>query len=386
MKITCTKENLSKALSLIIGVTSKNQNLPILSNVLIKADEQQVEIIATNLELAIVANLRAKVEQTGSFTVPARTLNDFVNLLSDDKIDLEQKDSELLVKCGKSSTKIKGAPADEFPVVPLNEEGTGFSIPASSFKEGLIQVMPATAKSDIRPELSGVFFGFNFSRQGGTPLHGGGIEFPGLTLAATDSYRLAEKKIKLAQGQGEFKMIVPGHTAQEIIHVLSLSKDNESETNVRLLVSENQIVLHYDNVRLVSRLVDGQYPDYVQIIPREFKTSAIFPTNHLIKEIKAASLFTTAGVNAISFDFKADEEMVKLSSESTQTGEHGSELKIEIKGENNTILLNHRYLLDGLANMNSEMTAFKMINSDSPCIFLPAGDESFLYIVMPIRQ
>lgn len=374
MKITCTKENLSKALSLVIGVTGKSTNLPILANVLIKADEQKVEVIATNLELAIVANLRAKVEETGSFTVPARTLNDFINLLSDDKIDLEQKDSELLVKCGKSSTKIKGAPADEFPVVPTNEEGTGFSVSAEALKEGLTQVMPATAKSDIRPELSGMFFGFNFNA------------FSGLTLAATDSYRLAEKKIKLAQGQGEFKVIVPSHTAQEIIHVLSLTKDNEGETNVRLLLSENQIVMHYDNVRLVSRLVDGQYPDYVQIIPKDFKTMAEFRTAQLVKEIKAASLFTTAGVNAVSFDFKVNEETVKISSLSTQTGEHSSELKVEVKGENNSILLNHRYLLDGLSNISSEMTVFKMINSDSPCLFLPAGDDSFLYIVMPIRQ
>ncbi len=373
MKFFCTKENLSKSLALVIGVAGKNINLPILGNVLIKASEQKVELMATNLELAITSNLRAKVEVPGTFTVPARTLNDFVNLLSEEKVELTLKDNELEVVCGRSSTRIKGAPADEFPVVPVVGEGKGFVVDIEAFKNGLGQVFQAASKNEIRPELAGVLFNFN-DEQGY------------LTMAATDSYRLAEKKIKLIQGEEKSRVIMPARTAQEISHILILSKGLENERNVRLLVTENQVILRCNDVELVSRLVDGQYPDYTQIIPKEFKTSAEFSTNQITKEIKAASLFTTIGINAVSFDFDPTSGVVTVSSVSTQTGEHKSELQAEIKGEKNNTLLNHRYVLDGLANIDTENAVLKVINADSPCVLAPKGDQSFVYIVMPIRQ
>lgn len=374
MKLYCTKENLSQVLSLVGGVATKSINLPILGNVLIKADEQKVEVVATNLELAIIATLRAKVDVPGTFTVPARTLMDFVNLLTEEKIELELKENELVVTCGRSATKIKGTPADDFPVIPDVEDGKGYLVEAAELKTGLNQVTPALAKNDIRPELSGVYFGFN------TP------NFAGLLLATTDSYRLAEKKIKLLQGEGEFKIIVPGRTAQEMNHILSLSESVDAEKNVRLLLAENQIAINYNNVRMVSRLVEGQYPDYAQIIPREFRTSATFSTDRMVKEIKAASLFTTTGVNAVTFALDATGGIVNIASVSTQTGEYKSEVVAEVKGENNSILLNHRYVLDGLNNIKTSTAVFKMINADNPCLFAPENDDTYLYIVMPIRQ
>jgi DNA polymerase-3 subunit beta len=373
MKFFCTKENLSKSLSLVSGIAGKNINLPILGNVLIKVNEQKVELVGTNLELAIISNLRAKIEEVGIFTVPARTLNDFVNLLSEEKVEISLKNNELEVICGRSSTSIKGSPADEFPVVPAGSEGRGYLVDVESFKKGLNQVVHAAAKNEIRPELAGVFFGFN--------------EDTGyLTMAATDSYRLAEKKIKLLQGEEKIKTIIPARTAQEIIHVLSITKGFESEKNARVIMSENQIVVRYNEVELISRLVEGQYPDYTQIIPREFRTEAEFSTSQMIKEIKAASLFTTTGVNAVTLELKTKEVNMTVSSISSQTGNYKSELSSEIKGEDNSILLNHRYVLDGLINMESERVWLKVINADSPCVFAPNEDKTYLYIVMPIRQ
>jgi DNA polymerase-3 subunit beta len=373
MKFFCTKENLSKALGFVIGVAGKNLNLPILGNVLIRATEQRVEFMATNLELAITSNLRAKVEIPGVFTVPARTLTDFINLLSEEKVEISLKENELQVMCGRSSTKIKGSPADEFPVVPAVSEGQGYLVEIEAFQRGLGQVFQAASKNEIRPELAGVLFNFN--------------EEPGLlTMAATDSYRLAEKKIKLAQGEGGVRVIIPGRTAQEINHVLSLSKGVENEKNVRLLMTDNQIVVRCNDVELVSRLVDGQYPDYTQIIPKEFKTVADLSTAKITKEVKAASLFTAAGINAVNFDLDPVAGTVVVSSVSTQTGEYKSEIEAEIKGEKNNILLNHRYVLDGLNNMEGDNIEIKVINADSPCILAAKDDSSYVYIVMPIRQ
>lgn len=374
MKLTCTRENLSQTLSLVGGVAGKNINLPILSNILIRVDNQKTEIISTNLEVAIVATLRSKVDEPGSFTVPARTLTDFVNLLSGVNVEMELQGSELVVTCDRSTTKIKGSPADDFPVVPALSEGSGYLVSADELKTGLSQVVSALARNDIRPELSGVFCGFNVG------------ENKGLVLAATDSYRLAEKKIKLNQGDDEIKAIIPGRTAQEIIHILSLAVSEGNETGARILLNNNQITLNYSNIQLVSRLVDGQYPDYTQIIPKSFTTTATFSTSQVSKEIKAAALFTTTGVNAVSFSLEKESGVVVIASTSTQTGEYKSQLEAEILGESNNILLNHRYLQDGLGNIKTPNTTFKMVNADSPCLFAPQGDESFLYIVMPIRQ
>lgn len=374
MKFTCIKENLAHALDLVSSIAGKQINLPILTNILIQVEEAGVRLTATNLEVAVKANLRAKVENIGMFTVPAKTLTDFVHLLPDEQVEIELQENELKIKCGTSATKIKGIPAEEYPVVPDVEEKHGYAVKTDEFKKALAQTILACAKNEIRPELSGIYFGL-FTDY-----------FSGLVLAATDSYRLAEKKITVEQGKETAKAIVPNRTAQEIIRLLTLSKSEQNENQVRLWVSENQIALRYDDFELTSRLIEGKYPDYVQIIPSSFKTTAIFPISVITNKIKAASLFTTLGVNAVSFDLNVAESSIAISSTSTQTGEHSSELEAEVKGEENSILLNHRYVLDGLQNLGSEEAELKMNSGDAPCLFKAKGQDDYLYIVMPIRQ
>lgn len=378
MKIICTKENLSNAMALISGVANRNINLPILNNVLLKAVGQKVDLIATNLELAITTQLRAKIEEHGRFTVPAKTLNDFVNLLSGEKVELSVKENELEIVSGKSATKIKGTPAEDFPVIPSINEGMGYVLDSSSFKLALDQVNQSAAKNDIRPELAGILFNFNNQTD------------KGLVLAATDSYRLAEKRIKIEQGEEKMRVIIPIRAAQEMSRILALNRNTSgtdgTEKNVRITLSENQIVLRNNDIELISRLVGGQYPDYTQIIPKQFNTIAELSTQQIIKEVKAASLFTTSGVNAITFDLKPEAGAIVISSASTQAGEHQSEIGAEISGVPNSILLNHRYILDGLNNIESTTCELKIVNGDSPCVFASKADDSYLYIVMPIRK
>ncbi|KKQ27538.1 MAG: polymerase III subunit beta protein [Candidatus Magasanikbacteria bacterium GW2011_GWC2_37_14] len=374
MKYTCIKENLEKALDLVSGTAGKQVNLPILLNILIQAEESGVKLISTNLEMAVKVQVRAKVEKTGSFTVPAKTLTDFVHLLPEEQVEMELIESELVIRCGSSSTKIKGMSADEFPVVPEVEEKHGYVLKVNDLKQAMSQTVFACAKNEVRPELAGVFVGLFTER------------FKGLIMATTDSYRLAEKKVPVEQGEDEIKVIVPSRTVHEIIRLLALAKEEQGESNVRLWISENQIAIRYDSFELTSRLVSGRYPDYTQIIPTSFKTTALFSISAMTKKIKAASLFTTMGVNAVSFDLNSSENSIAISSTSTQTGEHASEMDVEISGEENSILLNHRYVLDGLQNLGSEEAEFKMNGADSPCLFKAKGNEDYLYIVMPIRQ
>lgn len=373
MKFTCTKENLTHALDIVGGVGGKQTNLPILMNILIQVSDAKVEFLSTNLEIAVRTTVRAKIDVTGSFTVPAKTLNDYIRLLSDEQVLLERVDNELHVTCGGSHTKIKGTPADEYPVIPDIEEVHGYSLLAEPFKDALAKTVIAVAKNEIRPELSGVYCNFFPER------------YQGLVLAATDSYRLAEKKVSIAQGQDAVQCIVPARTVFEIIRLLG-SSTGEGESQVRLWVSENQIAVRYDTFEMSSRLIDGKYPDYAQIIPSKFKTTASFPVDVLINKIKAASLFATTGVNAVVFDLNTADKSLSVSSTSTQTGEHSSRVDVEIEGEENSILLNHRYVLDGLQHMDGGEVEFQVNGGDVPCMFHPKNKDNYLYIVMPVRQ
>lgn len=374
MKFTCTKENLAYSLQLVSAIAQKHTHLAILSNIFIQANDQKVELVATDLEIALKVQLRAKVDEPGSFTVPAKTLVDFVNLLPETQIDLSLVDNELCIEAGRSKTKIKGSGPEEFPVIPEIEEANNYLIDASLLKEGLGNVLVAVAKNDIRPELSGVYMGFFTER------------YAGLVLAATDSYRLTEKKVKIKQGQEVLKCIVPAKTAVEMNRLISLAKQEDGEKEVRLWVSPNQIALRFDQFEMTSRLIEGRYPDYAQIIPTKFVTTASFKGDDMVKKIKAASLFTASGVNAVNVEVKSAEQVISISSTSSQTGEHTSELESEVEGNANSTVLNHRYVLDGLQQIGTEQALFQLNSADAPCMFSPMGDDTYLYIVMPIRQ
>ncbi len=373
MIFTCTKENISRSLDIVGGIASKHANLPILGNILINVTESKVTLVATNLEIAICTTLRAKIDKPGSFTVPAKMIIDFVHLLPDEQVKIDVQDNELLLTCGSSSTKIKGIPADEYPVVPKIEEQHPYIFDINTLKNGLSRTVIAVAKNEIRPELSGLYARF----------------FPdgteGLVCAATDSYRLAESKISVVQGTDIVSCIIPAKTVYEMVRLLTLGKSSDGETGVHIWVSDTQIAMRYDSFEMTSRLVDGTYPDYTQIIPQAFKTTADMPVDVLINKIKAASLFTTIGINAVSFDLNAGNGTVSVSSTSAQTGEHTSEVDAEVVGEENSILLNHRYVLDGLQHMDGTIS-FCVNGSDSPCLFRAKGEKDYLYIVMPIRQ
>lgn len=374
MQFTCTRENLGKALDLVSPLAGKQGSLPILDNIFIEATEAHVQLSSTNLETGIKATVRARTETPGSFTVPAKTLADYVKLLSDEQVIITLEGNELLVACGSSKTKIKGVSSEDFPVLPSVEEGNSYALDVQEFKKSLSRTVIAVAKNEIRPELSGIFMSLFSERH------------KGLVLAATDSYRLAEVQMDVSQGEENSVCIIPSRVAYEIIRLLGSTKTLDNETNVRMWISENQIALRYDGFELTGRLVEGTYPDYTQIIPDAFKTNASFPVNIMVNKIKAASLFTTVGVNAVSFDLNASEGNVSVSSTSTQTGEHSSEIDADISGEENSILLNHRYVLDGLNNMESDDVTLGVNSGDTPCMFQPKDKKGYLYIVMPIRQ
>jgi DNA polymerase-3 subunit beta len=372
MKFSCTRDNLSKALDLVSGVVSRNPNLPILKNILLEVKDSKVKLTCTNLEITVTSTFRAKVEEQGEFTVPAKTLTDYINLLSEEKVNIELDENELDVTCGTSSTKIKGEDPEEYPVIPEVDEEYTYSILAEPFREALRKTEVAVAKNEIRPELSGVYFGFFKD------------DFDGLKMAATDSYRLAEKKISVAQGEDGMECIIPADTIKEMARLIS-SASSSGESQVRISFSGNQMIMRYGNFELSSRLVEGDYPDYAQIIPESFSTEASFPVEVIVQKIRAASLFTTAGVNSVKLEVEPDSGLINVLSDSTQKGKHEDQIDANVKGEENSILLNHQYVLDGLQHMSDEVE-FLMNDKNSPCLFKEKGSQDYRYIVMPIRE
>ncbi len=381
MKFTVTQQNLSQGLNIVSHIASKNTTLPILNNVLIKAENGAINLSTTNLELGVSCTIRGKVDKDGVFTVQSKLISDFINLINTDKVEIDLEDEFLKIESEKSKTKIKGNVADEFPVIPEVESENIFKCKLKDLVKGLSQVLFATSNSETRPEISGVNMKF---------------ENGGLIMASTDSYRLAEKSIKCGGVEAK-TVIIPGRSLSELVRILSnfqTDQDNEQDNSfVEISFKDNQVQFSYQNVKLVSRLIEGTYPDYQQIIPKEKKTTGIIDKNEFIKAVKTASLFSRLGVFDVIIEFK--DGKIIVSSDNVQLGKSETEIEGVVDGENNSIVLNHKFLSDGLSNIDSTAIVFEMNDEASPCVLRPAetleGAENivkqdYLYIVMPIKQ
>ncbi|MFH0804667.1 MAG: DNA polymerase III subunit beta [Patescibacteria group bacterium] len=365
MKVICTQENLARGLQLVTHIASKNISLPILSNVLLRAEGGVVKLTTTNLEMGMVCQVRGKVEREGSFTVQAKTLSDYINLLPRENITIEVTSDSLKIGSKKARTVMKGLPAGEFPLIPSVEAVKKFTIPTTTLRDALASVSFAVSFDETRPEINGVYFHLNGNS---------------LTLAATDSYRLAERKISLQSSIPDAQLIVPIRTIQELIRIVG-----DEDGSVEVVCGENQIQFSVGGAQLTSRLIEGQYPDYQQIIPREHRTRVELNAREFINTVKRASLFCKQGSNDVLLKMLPAGEVV-VSANNVQVGESEAQQEATVTGAENSIVFNHRFLLDGLQNVGSEECAIEMNTPTTPGLLLPAKGEGYLYIIMPIKQ
>jgi DNA polymerase-3 subunit beta len=373
MKVSCTKNNLQIGLAVTSHLSTKNLQLPILNNVLVVAKNGNIRLTSTNLEIAVSCLIRGKVEEEGELTIPSKLFFDFVSLLTEEKVEFTSQDQNLIIEAGDYKTKINGLSSSDFPLVPSVTTEKTFLISSNLFLRALSQVVFAAATNEARPELSGVSFVF----QGGE-----------LIIAATDSYRLAERKIKIISGpESKTPVIVPARTVVEINRILSLLKDlPEISSNLQISLSENQIVFSFGPVELISRVIEGNFPDYQQIIPKNFKSKTIINRDDFINAIKTTSLFSRSGLFDVTLKFDPS-GTVSANAADAVRGENVVVRKAEVSGEENSVTVNFRYLLDGLNSMGVEKVGFYMVDGANPCVIHPIGAESeHLYIVMPIRQ
>lgn len=368
MKFTCLQENLIKGLNAVSKVSGKNISLPILNNILISAQSDGVDLMSTNLEIGIKAKVRGKTEREGKITVPARVLTGFINYLPQEKVDFEVINGEIMITCGTWQTKIKTQPAEDYPLIPEVDKKNEIKIKVGQLANVLNQTVFAAVTNESRPELSGGYFKININE---------------LLVVATDSYRLAEKKVELEKGsKKEESFIVPIKSLQELIRILSeLAKDDE----IQIFWEENQIMFLMPGIEFTSRLIDGEYPDYQQIIPTTSKSQIIFSKNEVMNAIKASSLFAKTGVYDINFEFKKPNQII-IRSANAQVGENEAKIKAEVKGEDNNIVFNYHYVLEGLQNIPQDKVVLEMTTPANPAVLKPQGKNSYLYLIMPIRQ
>lgn len=373
MKLLILSNNLREGVNIASRLTQKSISLPILSNILLQTEKNFLKISSTDLEMGIKYWALAKIEKEGQVAIPGKTLFGLIGSLLDEKINLEAKANTLLIQGKNFQSKILGQSPEDYPIIPELKEDF-IEVDGLSFSQALSQVADVTALTQIRPELSGVYLSFNKER---------------ILMAASDSFRLAEKKIPFKEEtspQKEYSIILPSKTARELINILG-----EKEGKLKIYFSANQVMFEtempetsHPQLQITSRLIEGSYPNYQEIIPQKFQTKIILNKPGFLDQIKTASLFT-GKINEVQLQAFPKREQIEIFSQNPELGESQSTLSAKIEGERVKASFNYRFLADGLSKIKSSDVIFQLSGEEGPALLKPSGDENYFYIIMPIK-
>ena len=388
MKIICTQENFKNAIFNSERVVSKQTTLPILNNILFETEKGKLKLSATNLEIGIEVKIGAKIEKEGKISLPARLISNFINNLpnkdAEENVFLEANNQELKIKSGSTRAIIKGLPANDFPLIPKRKTEHLLKISGREIKNAIAQVINCAAINETRQELTGI----NLI-----------LAKDALFFAATDSFRLAEKKLELSkeninsEGYKKFiekrdNIIIPASTLTELSRIIS----NNEDTEVGVAIEESQIFFELNGTQIISRLINGKYPEYKHIIPKEFKSRGVIGKEDFQGAIKMASLFSSGKTSELTFKIDPAKKKSITEARSVELGEGISELALDATGQPQEIFFNARYLLDGVNTITTSKLAI-LINSNSTPVVLKEIDEqtgkileNYIYIVMPIKN
>jgi len=373
MKIEILKENLKNGLNFVEKIIGKNLSLPILDNVLLDTEDNFLKLSSTDLETAINFWILTKIIKKGKVVVPAKFLSSFVSLLPNDKIILEEKKQGLYVECRNFKNQIQGFNPDDFPIIPEFKDLEFLEIDNKKLCQGLSQVVDIASPSQSRPEISGIYFIFSKNI---------------IKVVATDSFRLAEKSIFLEKPINKnFSFILPQKPAREILNVLE-----SKEGILKIYFSPNQVMFEFPmiesphpQVQIISRLIEGEYPNYEEIIPKKFKTRITVKKDEFLSQIKTASLFS-GKINEVKIKIIPEKREVQVFAQDPDIGENQSSINAKIEGEEIEISFNHKFLTDGLLNIKSSEIIFDLSKEEGACVLRPVGDTSYIYVVMPIKS
>jgi DNA polymerase-3 subunit beta len=362
MKVSVAQKNLRRALGFVERVIGKNVSLPILQNVVIKTEAGRVKLLGTNLEIGVTAFVGAKIEEVGEIAVPGRVLSDFINGINEDVVLLTTKNNSLFISSKNTKTQILGCDPKEYPIIPKVNNGVLVTLPSQTLKNAFLSVIDAVAVSETRPELSGVCMKF-------LPSH--------IVCAATDGFRLAEKVISQKPEQ-QRSIILPRATVAEVLRIAG-----DVEGLITIQSGDNQVAFTGEDFELVSRLIDGSYPDYTKLIPDKFVTKALVGKDDFEKNIKLAGLFSSSisDVKVIG-----DQKSISFVAKNSDRGEIETSVEALVKGDPFDVAINFRYLLDGLKVIPTDKVVIEFTGPGSPLVIRPAEEvKDFICLVMPLR-
>ncbi|MDB5254092.1 MAG: Beta sliding clamp [Parcubacteria group bacterium] len=366
MKIECIKERLSESVSKAEKIAGKNPTLPVLAGLFLEAKDNTLTIRATNLDLGISTTVPAKVIEPGQVVVPAQILSSFLNSLSKEKsITLELVDQVLKVVTSNTETSIKTLNLEDFPIVPTIADDEGFSLPAKDLVNGLKSVHYAAAVGSMKPELSSIFINY---------------EGENLVFAATDSFRLAEKKIKVKKIPHFKYILIPQKNAGEIIRIFDSVDDD-----ISISIHDNQIALTGGGIYLVSRIIDGVFPDYRQIIPKETTSKVVVLKQDLVTSLKTSLIFSDT-FNQLHLTVSPLKKKFEIETKNSNIGQNTYAIQAAIEGEELEINVNHKYFTDCFQSIPADSVDVKFAGQARPIVIDGVGDKTFMYLVMPMNR
>lgn len=374
MKISCLQENLAEGLSVVGRAVSPRSTLPVLGNVLLETDGGRLKLSATDLEVGINCWIGAKVEEEGSTTVPARTFIDLINTLPPGQVDMELvvRTQTLKLYAARSEASIKGIDAQEFPIVAVPEDEDDLSIEPDVLRTAIEQVAFAAATDESRPILTGVLAQFE-NRE--------------LTLAAADGFRLSVRTVSLPEAVSDpFSIIIP---AQALTELRRVSGEQQEPIVIHVTSERNQVIFELTDIVLVSQLIDGNFPDYGQIIPKERMTHTVLDTAPFLKACRMAQIFARDAANISRIQIEPSSELspgqVRISATSAETGEDVSEIDASVEGEEVEIAFNVNYLINVLSVIDTPQVALDTTTASSPGVIRPLDGDGFTHVIMPMH-
>lgn len=372
MKVFCLQENLTRGLQVVSRGVSARSTLPILANVLLKTDGGRLKLTTTNLEIGVNAWVLAKVEDEGGITVPAKLFGDFVNSLPPGQVDLSLnvRTKTLHVSAGAYDANVKGIDAEEFPVIPTIPHTPTTRIAAGVLKRVINEVAFVAATDDSRPVLTGGLLR---------------LEGEEMTLVAADPYRLGIRRAALLQRvDPPIEIIVPARSLFELARVLS---DGDEPVDVAVTPTKSQVIFHTEDVDLISRLIEGQFPNYRQVIPSSYSTRIVVEREELLKATKLASYFARDAANIVRLQVNPQDGGAPLvvSATAAEVGDNVSRVDATVEGQAMQIAFNARFLAEALASLTAPEVALELGGSLAPGVLKVVGEDTYLHVVMPLR-
>ena len=368
MKIELQTQKLKEIIQKVDRIAGKHATLPVLSCILIEFTKNTAVFKATNLDVGIEVSIPVKSDSSGSVAVPAHTLSAFVSQLPDQNsvISMEIDGGNIKITTPKSNGVIKTVPTEDFPTIPQTTEGEEFDIPAEVFVKGLKSVWYSASVSSIKPELSSVYV----YREG---------EY--IVFAATDSFRLAEKKVKAPTTAKIGDILIPFKNIADIIRFLETVKGS-----VKMKISKNLLSFNENGTYLVSRVIDGVFPDYHQIIPKGFMTEAIILKQDFINALKLSNIFSDK-FNQVRLVIDPKKKVFDIQTKNSDVGENKTSVSAALTGEQIEVNFNYKYVADCFQSIDADSLSLQLGGINKPMLVRPvSGDQTFLYIVMPMNR